>query len=262
MRDTLKPESYWLKLLAQKKSFIAEDYAYMNNTEENNKIRGRSADMYITGLFEIILAKFSAGINIPEIIVDAKQLLCEAYPKYIKDFPGNTRYGATRPTYPTINRYFALLILSNPSDDEAKKFINAYDHWDYTASPVPGHRDHICEAMVAYFKHDKQRPKSTGVNWPEAYDPLWLAIAPNTHTYARQQYVKTFLENWYSEMASELAANTETHQSKHPYYFGYWCLEAAAAVVMRDIDDTSFRTHKHYPADMVDWAREHKHAQS
>jgi len=41
-------------------------------------------------------------------------------------------------------------------------------------------------------------------------------------------------------------------------YVGYWCIEAAAAAVTWDIDDTASRDHPHYPEDWADWARKHK----
>ena len=38
-------------------------------------------------------------------------------------------------------------------------------------------------------------------------------------------------------------------------YFGYWAIEAAAAVYLLELDDRSFRDHIVYPKDLVDYAR-------
>ncbi len=42
---------------------------------------------------------------------------------------------------------------------------------------------------------------------------------------------------------------------KGPGYSGYWCYEAAAVTCILGLDDSSYRDHKYYPKDLVDYYR-------
>jgi len=51
--------------------------------------------------------------------------------------------------------------------------------------------------------------------------------------------LRKFIDGWYKEMSSEVAAQTTWGDNLGPesQYVGYWCLEAAGAAVLFDIDD-------------------------
>lgn len=69
--------------------------------------------------------------------------------------------------------------------------------------------------------------------------------------------IDKYLKGWYMAMAK--APWFDGHVDIGPHgcgaYFGYWAVEAAAAVYLLDIDDRSFREHLVYPKDLVDYAR-------
>ncbi|WP_322093109.1 PoNe immunity protein domain-containing protein [Paraburkholderia bannensis] len=68
----------------------------------------------------------------------------------------------------------------------------------------------------------------------------------------RPALVKEFVEGWYKGMKPTYWYGAHTDG----LYFGYWCLEAALATVLWDIDDSSYRDNLVYPKDLVDFARE------
>ena len=256
MRDRLKDKAYW-------KEAIVEFNEDLLDVQESLETKLRKADprasiaagSYFRTLFRNVLADYSVGKPMEEIAANARKLLCEVLPDYLaKHAPGDP-LSISRPGIAWINRYFSLLVLSNPSLEEAGAFVKTFDLWDYREAPVSGKRDLICEAMIDYLGLGEGREPGTGVNWPEAYQPLWETIAPETPEEERAARLSSFLEGWYDVMAPEAAAQTGTHKQKDPTYVGYWCLEAAAAAVMRDIHDSSFRDHPHYPADFADWVR-------
>lgn len=257
MRDHRKPPEYWPVQLENDLARIEKAQTSFQDQSLDDRKRGRSANRFIDLEVKRGLALYSSGAACDDVAAQFKRVLSQLYPAYLEAFPAGTRYGATRPTHSQIVRYFAALILSRPTQSETVRFLGAYDSWDFQAPPDPGHRDAICEEMAKYLVPEGERPKASGVNWPEAYGALWKAIDPEADDFTRAHYVKEFLTDWYKHMASELAAETELHGPNvtDGLYVGYWCLEAAAATVMLNVDDTSFRDHEHYPADLADWAR-------
>jgi len=69
--------------------------------------------------------------------------------------------------------------------------------------------------------------------------------------------ITLYLDKWYPSMENAPGHDghlnmTETGGS----YVGYWAMEAAAAVYLLKLDDSSFRDHIVYPKDLVTFARE------
>lgn len=258
MRDKRKELGYWSEKLARDDGRILTAQNNVKTALSDLRKRGRSDSRAIRLTFEKCLALYSSGAAVSDIAPIGRDLLCKVYPQHLKDKVGGKMYGPTRPGISRMLRYFSLLVLSAPTGEEAAQFIWAYDQWDYQGPPVPCERDKICERYVAYFgQPTADRPPATGVNWPAAYDNLWKAIDPNTADTSRFLFMTQFLDGWYQEMASELAAQTDRlrPETTPGLYAGYWCIEAAAAAVAFDIDDREFRNHDYYPKDWADWAR-------
>lgn len=256
MRDHLKPADYWQE--AQTANATMRSYLLASLEKKTATLDPKaaiSANSLLMARFEKCLLDYSSGQPLAGIANEAIALLCEWYPDYMETNPPGSPMAIQRPAYNRINRFFSLLILCNPPTAKAERFVDAYEMWDFTTPPAPGHIDRICEAMASYLVPERTSQEADGVNWADAYGELWLAIAPETSAASRVEHLTSFLDEWYDKMASEMAAQTGTHKQKDPNYVGYWCLEAAAASVMVDIDDTSFRDHAYYPAEWADWAR-------
>ncbi|KAG0929670.1 hypothetical protein G6F31_017268 [Rhizopus arrhizus] len=65
----------------------------------------------------------------------------------------------------------------------------------------------------------------------------------------RPGLVKEFLDGWYA--GSRNVYWHGNHRDDDSGYMGYWAFEAALVVMLFDIDDSSFRDHEYYPADLV-----------
>jgi hypothetical protein len=68
--------------------------------------------------------------------------------------------------------------------------------------------------------------------------------------------IEQYLKVWYKSMKK--APWYDSHLNMREQggaYFGYWAIEAAAAVYLLELDDRSFRDHIVYPKDLVDYAR-------
>ncbi|WP_447928951.1 PoNe immunity protein domain-containing protein [Vreelandella sp. EE27] len=98
------------------------------------------------------------------------------------------------------------------------------------------------------------RPMADSLCYPELHAPL-LKITGLSQTH-RPSYLQSFLNNWYAHC--EPAAWYDNHLMEEDeceeladFYVGYWCFEAALMVALYEIDDTSFRNHPYYPADLA-----------
>lgn len=69
--------------------------------------------------------------------------------------------------------------------------------------------------------------------------------------------IAQYLDQWYPAMSGAIWHDSHIGMDSEGCgaYFGYWAVEAAAVVYLLDLDDTRFRGHFAYPADLVDYAR-------
>lgn len=97
--------------------------------------------------------------------------------------------------------------------------------------------------------------------YPKPYVRLLEAIDAPEERQALQ--LKQFVERWYQETGGAARSGREAQAIafKAPYwhnyhrikgaYFGYWCLEAVAAVKAFNLDDSLCVGHPHYPGDLL-----------
>lgn len=95
---------------------------------------------------------------------------------------------------------------------------------------------------------DNERPIASKILHKAPYKLLLDTINPKPDQQAAQ--MNNFLDQWYPACAKQ--GFYETHEITNDYaYYGYWCFEAALAVNVFNIDDSGFRDHRYYPADLV-----------
>ena len=97
--------------------------------------------------------------------------------------------------------------------------------------------------------------------YPKPYGRLLDALYADPS--ARPRLLSKFVENWYKEIGSAAKSGREKKAVpfKAPYwynyhrvdggYFGYWCLEAVAAVKAFGLDDSLCLGHPNYPGDLL-----------
>jgi len=109
--------------------------------------------------------------------------------------------------------------------------------------------DGMLERLLSYFVPDRD----TSINECTRHLPYFKTLKIfNASPDARPGLMSEYLEDWYA------ASRREPYYDSHTRYTsfkGYWSWEAAAITFLLDIDDSSYRTAKFYPADLVDFAR-------
>lgn len=258
MRDKLESPEYW----DETERLIVEDIEFFTSSREQNALpskKHRNAEKaLIKYYFELSLASYSAGRDIGSVSKYAVNAACNHFVKLVREYPPGSEFFSTQPSVSNNLRLISTMVLSGVTTEQAQAYFNAFDKFDPDQDGYGGY-DKISAMFRQYLGCPLPKP-ATKLHWPEAYQSLWDAIDPSEPDFARGRHIKVFLDKWYSEMAAEMAAETDRRNptTTPNSYVGYWCVEAAAAVVMMDIDDSGFRDHPHYPKDWADWARTQK----
>lgn len=101
---------------------------------------------------------------------------------------------------------------------------------------------------IAVMLGDTNRPVADKVLYKIPYKAILDAIESNPSQQA--ELMNKFLDDWYPACVKQ--GFYETHEITNNFgYRGYWCYEAALIVKLFGIDDTGFRDHRYYPADLV-----------
>ena len=120
--------------------------------------------------------------------------------------------------------------------------------------------DALLDRVIA--SRQPSRKIGTALCYPTPYKKLRAASdAPKPKQAA---LLNAFVENWYADLAKavESGRQKQGYPIKQPYwytyhtpmkgaYFGYWCIEAAAAAKAFGLDDRLCLGHPHYPGDLL-----------
>lgn len=110
-------------------------------------------------------------------------------------------------------------------------------------------QDALLEALVAPYLPG--RPEATIYTRQLPYRKTRKIFAAKPAD--RPALMAQYMDEWYD------ASRREPYHDRHKssIFPGYWSLEAAAITFILDIDDSSYRDKPFYPADLVDYARQH-----
>ncbi len=259
MRDKLAGLEFWPQAL----NYQVDDIEFFEQSYENRPEtpfpshgnQGAKGLPLLDSLFDMSLLLYSAGAPMKEVVAPGLRAVAQHFPEIVSNFGTMMPNGIARLGYDTYLRDMSFLVLARAKPPEAEAFFRTLDQFDLQMDGYGGY-DLIWAAYRRHFGLPEVSVTSE-VHWPEAYQNLWLAIAPSEPDFTRPHHLKKFLDGWYDEMASELAAQTTRGDNlgENSTYVGYWCLEAAAASVAFGIDDRDFRDHPYYPSEWADWAR-------
>ena len=147
-------------------------------------------------------------------------------------------YAANRDIYQFASWMVCLGILLEASQED----------FDRVVASVQGVDDRVLDRLIA--SRVPGHPISETVLWPKPFALLEAALdAPEEQ---RPASMLKFVKAWYTQSRKVYWWGYDTLSPEvAAKYFGYWCVEAAAAVAAFDIDDSVLVGNEYYPADLV-----------
>ena len=196
--------------------------------------------------FEIVAMRYSRGDALSDVREDVNNLLS---------------------MHEQLKRYCDAL----PNDEQKKRIIyerlsydnyNDFVSWQSLAACFEMGETHIKRVLelignagkdalldrLAVKLGDHDRSVAQALIFPKQYASLLQVM--NATTDEQPVLMGNFLDGWYKSNKS-VAAWYDNHKGEDTGYVGYWCFEAALVVKLFNIDDSSFRSHVYYPADLV-----------
>ena len=118
-----------------------------------------------------------------------------------------------------------------------------------------GGQDRLLDKVMA--TRQPARKIGTAVLHPQPYARLLRAVEAPVE--AQPALLRDFVQHWYAELARKPGAELWWHvygdPVRHPLekgsYFGRWCIEAAVAASVFDMDDSLCLAEEHYPGALL-----------
>ncbi|MBB3015338.1 PoNe immunity protein domain-containing protein [Cupriavidus alkaliphilus] len=122
--------------------------------------------------------------------------------------------------------------------------------------------DFLIEDFLSYAPMDRYESDTLLATRP--FESLADAM-DSTDNEDALRHLQKFLKRWYKDLAGAPWHNAHKPdaEGRTGGYYGYWSFEAAAAVLLLDIeDDSSLHPYLYYPKDLVAWARTHSNLEN
>jgi hypothetical protein len=248
VRDTRKPADELAAALAEMSARdLAGDQSALRNPEKPWNLGSTTrATMLFRDHVELLLLRFSLGEKVTVLAPLFPELLTVWELKVAvdrgglseTDFAREHNFAMKRDMYQWASWMVCLGILLDASDEEFARVVTS----------VSGVGDRVLDRLIA--TRVPGHPLSDEVLWPKPFALLEAALdAPEEQ---RPGLMLKFVKAWFTQSRKnywwgihELSPRVRTK------YFGYWNVEAAAAVAAFGIDDSALVGNEYYPADLV-----------
>ncbi len=120
------------------------------------------------------------------------------------------------------------------------------------ASCIPEGIDQLVDMLLSFYQPDREI--SDVLKDVKKYKQL-VEILNSDDPAFKIKKMKNYLNQWPKKLGIRAPDGIRPlHET--PTYDGYWCYEAAAVVIMADIDDESFKDPEFYPSELMSWRKE------
>lgn len=246
IRDSIKNEAYFDEWIPFAENSIKKREDDLVNKPLKPYGRVLQASFIGQKLSSLIVMRYSRGDDIAALRDDVEHLLaaleqvrtfCDALPPdEQKDRVQYERLSFDRYLYFFLSLCFVVCL--DMGEDYIRRMLAVIGN---------AGKDALLD-RIAVKLGDHARPLAEAPLFAKQYTLLFQALdAPEED---RPALVRKFLDGWYKGNRNR-AAWYDNHKGEDTGYVGYWCFEAALVVKLFGIDDTTFRTHQYYPADLV-----------
>lgn len=246
MRDNiLKNEDYFNSFKKVKLDIIKESLGLIENELDADKIPFAKYRVFLFSL-EILISNYSKGTEISELKNDFSfsiNYLKEGWDNSVVKFKLGGRvldqYGLNEYCYIVWLLSFAILLNATKKERLIlrDKILNA------------NIKDELILFLLDYLIGEEAL-----VNFkPTTYKPFKLLLKKEVQK-TDSKHLKKYLDKWYANTKLLTWHNYNPDGGKY-FYYGKWCFESAAIVVILGLDDNEFRDNEYYPKDLVDYYR-------
>lgn len=203
----------------------------------------------------LLLCCYSRGDSIKELVQYFKPLLdyWEQYEiatakKHEENDWYRTTWSVNLNTYIACFWWVGLALALEVPDDQWQRLLKLIGNEG---------EDELLDRIIA--TRQKNRKIGAKLCHPKPYQLLLDAINAPKEQQAQKLFL--FVDNWYKQLGDKKKPYIPKGMMKYPswhgcsscqgLYFGYWCIEAVAAVKAFNLDDSLCLGHKNYPGDLL-----------
>jgi hypothetical protein len=257
-RDSLAVTPFWDYWIEHSHKRIENMWAKSKEPSGNPRYRPQYIFEIAREYWQLMLERYSRGDSIGELAQYFSGLL-DAWEESERLGIGvfTTEQQVSRHSWTTnLDKYIVCfwltgfaLVLKIP-DDQWRRLVTLMGNEG---------EDVLLDRIIA--SRDPNRPIGTVLCHPKPYRRLLDAI--NASPADQPRMLRLFVKNWYSELDRPPKKSGVTAIDGRPYwygfnehieggaYFGFWCVEAVAAVEAFELDDSLCLGLPHYPGDLL-----------
>jgi hypothetical protein len=258
IRDNLPPPDYWDKWIDYYGKRIDERWARSKEPFENSSYRPQYLFDIAKLNWQLMFECYSRG--------DSVDSLSQYFPRLLDAWEESVSAGESvfTPEQKISRRSWIanldFYIISFWLVGFALTLEIPDDQWQRLIKLIGNEgEDILLDRVIA--SRDRDRKIGTELRHPKPYKRLLDAIDASPDNQAEK--LRLFVENWYRELDRPPKKGGVPAIYDRPYwygfdefieggaYFGFWCIEAVAAVKAFNLDDSRCAGLKHYPWDLV-----------
>jgi hypothetical protein len=259
IRDAVADIAYWNEWIEFEKNLIVENIDIISRPSGNPSYRPQFVRDLAFMHLKLLLYRFSKG--------DAITDLPQYFEPFLHYWEESMRLGATVWTpEEQVRRHTWAINLDHYMDSFwlvglALAFNIPDAQWQRLLVLIGNEgEDTLLDTLIS--SREPSRRIGTVLCYPTPYKKLQMAVeAPKAK---QAELLNDFVENWYGDLAKAVKNGSQKqgypitkpywynyHNPMQGAYFGYWCIEAVAAVKAFGLDDSLCLGHPHYPGDLL-----------
>ena len=232
MRDTVKTEEYFMERYNEDTAILDErisKYKEVISHPEKYDIESYKYHIFMDAAYKFY-AGYSLGLGMNELLPEVDLIIRNLI---------DTRKEMDR-GYDDMEMIIYLIILFNRTEflDEYKELLQKSKMRDF-------YLDYLVQTVDPTWQISTEKlrcPKETN----SVYEVVVLSKENKAEAVQRlKRYLK---RQWFMSLTEGVITNRDL---KIGWYWGYWCVAAAALVKALKLDDTEFKDCKYYPYDMA-----------
>jgi hypothetical protein len=238
MRDKLKTKEYFEKTYKFHHDCFEEDHdeykEKLLNEDDNFERKPYYCHSLTFYLEKILYSGYSLGISKNELSSNITKVVGFTVLSWIKDSVD----------YSGLEFALCIAIIFKMPLERVSTLLNLLEKENY--------KDFVLDTMANYIDPDFQI-RTEKLKFNKYSKPIKEVITlAKTEKKAAVERLKHYLnKEWLNMEDGRINKSQHLRKDESMVYVGYWCIEAAALVIMLDLDDTELKDCAYYPYDLV-----------